>query len=507
MRAFLHELQGQHHALVAGLIALLLAIGLRLVRGGKSDVGRALGRPIRALVIFLVLAGLRALSVPLHLVELLWALDLCAIVALLAGLFGLGEALFFDVFLRWHRGVDAPRILRDLSSALLFAAGVMIVLRVGFSLDLGPLLTTSAIVTAVIGLALQATLANVFSGLALQLERSFVAGDVITVGGIVGQVIEMNWRSTKIRTESEDVLVVPNSLIAGDKVLNHRRPEPRTARFLSVGVSYDVPPGRVKRALVEAAHAEPRVLREPAPLARVRSFGDSAVIYELQLFLDDMVSYRDAEDRVLTAIWYRLRRDAIEIPYPTRTIRHIKDDPSVAARASTTRSPEEISGCLARIDLLSTLNDSERMQLAHAVDAELYAPGEIVVRQAEPGDSAYLVLEGTVRVAAAGSAAGAPGTVARLGPGAFFGEMSLLTDEPRSATVVAETACELLVLDRTVFRAVLASNARIAARLSEILAERQAALDVRRDVSVPPPAQVAERSKALLDRIRDLFRL
>ena len=178
---------------------------------------------------------------------------------------------FFDVFLiRWRQGREVPGIIRDLLQALLFLS-ILLVLLSGAGIDVSSLVVGSTVLTAVIGLALQDTLSNVIAGLAIQIEKPFEEGDFVTIGGaigeLVGQVISITWRTTKIRTRYDDLVIIPNKTVADDSLINHSKPARMHRRKLKIGAPYErCRPTRSPRCSFTAANGtRPECCSAPKP--------------------------------------------------------------------------------------------------------------------------------------------------------------------------------------------------------------------------------------------------
>ena len=200
------------------------------------------------------------------------------------------------------------------------------------------------------------------------------------------------------------------------------------------------------------------------------------------------------------AIWYALRRAAIEMPYPQTTLSYRER----AYQAEERRRREhlaEATDLLGRVDFVQALSAEARKVLAERARFLEYGPGQAVVRQGEIGDTLYLVARGEVAVRVAVEAG--EREVARLGRGALFGEMGVLTGEPRTATVVALGDAALLSVDRDAFERILSAEPDLARKLAETIARRRIALDAARAEQAAPA--VEGEASNLLDKIRDIF--
>lgn len=487
----------------AALAFLVVALAFRfLVRGSP------LAGDLRYSVFFLaasaVLLALRRAFPQLFVDRALTYAELFTSLFLAIGALRLFESLVLQA-LRKYQGVEVPRILRDLLAFVFYGMAVAAVLHATLDVNLGSLLATSAVLSVIIGLALQETLGHFFSGLALSLEKPFQVGDWITCGPNVGRVTEMTWRSTKLLTFEDDFVVVPNGAIAKDVVRNHSRPTRAHARLIDVGVVYGVAPNAVKEAIRWVLAENARVLKQPAPEVQLLSFGDFAVIYRVRFWIPDFAEYRFIEDELKSALWYKLKREKIGIPFPVRdvAVRMVSDED---ARREDARRVVEAEELLGDVYFIRVLPAEVRRTLAMHSRSERFGGGETVIRQGAAGETFYLVAYGEVAVRVEGADRVAR-EVARLSRGEFFGEMSLLTGEPRAATVVATTDSVLLVLDRGAFAELISTDPGVAQQLSDALARRKGELDVTLATVSAEAAAAPMASGRILDRLREIFKL
>jgi small-conductance mechanosensitive channel/CRP-like cAMP-binding protein len=433
-------------------------------------------------------------------------LETVALFLLLSCLGRAGFVLAADWFFGFRLRSPLSRIFRDLFQVVVFFGIGFITLREAGA-ELGSLLTTSALLTAVVGLSLQETLGNFFAGLAIQAQRPFRVGHWIQVEGspegAVGHVMEINWRATKILTDDRVEVIVPNATLAKSPIRNFSEPSPVSRRMVEVSGPYDVAPHRMEAALLEAARGCPGVLEDPPPTTWVSLFADSGINYRLVYFIDDFPARPVIDSRVRRRIWYALQRAGISIPFPVRDVRVQHESPA-ATTADAERRTAHHEQVLRSVYFLESLPDSAFEALARGVQVRLFAAEETIIRQGEPGAELFVLQHGSAVVCVQ-----QPGReaveVARLGPGDVVGEMSLVTGAARSATVRASTPCECLVIGHEPFRRLLAQHPDLAQRISEVLAERQAELDSAH--LAEPSEDRATQSHLLLDRIRSFFAL
>jgi len=390
-----------------------------------------------------------------------------------------------------HDGVSerVPAIVQDVIVIALFAVAATLFLDEKF-------LTTSAVGAVVVGFALQDTLGNLFAGLAIQVEKPFRVGHWVRVGEFEGRVQEVTWRATKLLTKQGQFVIVPNSVMSKDPILNYSEPTIPTRIEVEVGASYDVPPNVVKAALHEALDNAPLVLREPPPDVIVLGFGSSSVDYRLRFWIDDFGRDNTARDQVRTNIWYTFKRHAIEIPYPIQ-VEYSREEKSP-------RSAERLRALadrLGAIDLFAGLDDIERARLAEACPEHLYGARERIVRQGDAGRSMFVVLDGSVRVTIEPSGQEVAVTTA----GGFFGEMSMLTGDPRTATVTAMDDAVLLEIDADRFRELAVRRPGLVEHVSGIVsARRQGLADAKAAAegaraAAPVPQSLLSRIKSFLN--------
>lgn len=245
---------------------------------------------------------------------------------------------FFDVHLRARTGFQLPPLLPAVTMFVVYLIAAFVTLRVIFpKLELGGLIATSAVTSLVLGLALQPILSNFFAGLVISVERPFRINDWIKVGDFDGRVVAITWRTTHLRTRENDNLVIPNSKLADERLVNYYYPHPMHLERIKVGASYDVPPYRVRRALLEAIAGVPGVLDKPTPEVFLPLFDDSAIVYELRVWLDDVANAPRIASEVRGRIWEVFRKEGIAIPYPIRTVEIARRPRPRAAEAGADR--------------------------------------------------------------------------------------------------------------------------------------------------------------------------
>jgi small-conductance mechanosensitive channel len=389
-------------------------------------------------------------------------------------LIGLGATLLFSVLLPRAR-IATPRILQDvLVAASSLLAFFMLASHAG--LNLSGLIATSAVLTAVIGLAFQDTLGNVVGGLALQLDDSVRVGDWIKIGDVVGLVTEIRWRYTAIETRNWETVILPNSMLVKGQVtvLGKREGQPPYwRRIIFFNVDYRYPPNDVIRTVEEALRdvSIDRVAKTPAPNCVLMDLSDSFGRYALRYWLTDL-HHDDGTDSVIrTRIFFALRRARIQLSMPAHAV-FLTEDTEARKLSKSRVDMERRLEALSHVVLFSGLSDDEYRHLAEHLTYAPFAAGETMTRQGAEAHFLYMVVKGeaSVRVASGGRA---ESEVARIGPGQFFGELGLLTGERRTATIVAATPVECYRLDKSAFQELMSSRPEISEQIADLLAKRR----------------------------------
>ena len=404
----------------------------------------------------------------------------------------------------WNRprqraqGSEAPRVLADTTSVLVVLAAALIVLQYIYGVRVPGLLAGSGVVAIIAGLALQNLLGNLFAGIALHFEQPFTTGDWLIVDGVHARVIEVSWRSTRLMTTDAIVIDVANSKIIADTITNVSTPTPRHAVRTRIGLHYDVPPTRALAVLREAAASVPHVCPDQPPTVYLKEFADSSIVYEIKVWIDDHTIYDQVLSDLRSHCWYAARRAGMEIPFPIVTLNQPRADRAPElARAAAGRA-------LRAHPIFSFLSEEDVDRLLDESRIVLFSAAERIIQQGDQGHSMFLIIRGRVEVRMAPD--GRSAVAAELGAGGCFGEMSVLTGEPRTATVIALDEVEAVEIPKAAFASLIHGNPEVVGRLTELLAERQAANE-QRPATAADVARAQERRAGMLRRVRAFFQL
>jgi len=388
---------------------------------------------------------------------------------------------------------EIPRILRDLLQGIAYLITALFVLTRS-EIDVTKVFTASVLTTAVIGLALQETLGNVMAGLALQLERDFEVGDWISLDErITGRIREVRWRATTIVTKNGDLMLIPNAAITRATIVNFSRPTTAHRQWINVRIHFRHPPGRVREVILEAVRAHAFVRADPAPDCILHEFKEDACTYSVRYWMDDVQRDDSMDSAVRSAIWYALHRAGMEIPFPSANINVTEINEDRAQRKLDEEYARRVDA-LARVDVFRALDAEKIDRLARRMRRVMFGPGEVILRQGDPGDSLYVVRRG--KVALQVGLLGASQEIAQLTDGQFFGEMSLMTGETRAATVVAKTDAECYIVDKEAFQKILEEKPDLAGTISDILSRRQVPIGSTETVPSAVPSTVKKTQLA-----------
>lgn len=425
-----------------------------------------------------------------------------AAIALVEGVSG----FIFDYLFAVRRNTPVPQIVQSLVRGIVYLLLFLFLLPQVFAWrDIAGLVTSSAILSIILGLALQETLGNLFAGIGMQITRPYLIGQWVKLGSHEGSIERADWRSVTIRTRQDDFVSFPHSMVAKMEIHNFSFPTTQHACEVRVGVHYKHPPSTVEMILLRCAREVSGVCDQPPPEVRLTDYLDFSMLYTIKFWIDDFARLQIIESDVRKRVWYHFRREHITIPFPIRELHHQR-------AMSVTDAAAEHLQLLHEIEFLKVLSDEQRQELSRRLATQIFARGEVICRQGEPGNTFYIVKSGGVEVATQ-NGIGRSVVLRRMAAGEFFGEFSLLTGEPRSATIVATEDTEVLTMNKEDMRAMLAANSQLAEHISEVLALRRQHLEEQRTLSAQeettvvnnPQGRVDSVRRELLDRIRKFF--
>src|SRR5881396_2629948 len=478
-------------------------VSLVIGRFLKRRAGVRLGLPFR--LFCLILAFYAAIAA--YGVHASWRRHVGAAVILLstAVVVALINRYVWDFYFEKKRQTPIPHFLREVVGGIIFLVILLFVLSYGYHAEaqLTGLLAGSGVVAIIVGFAGQNLFAGIIGGISIQINRPYKVGDWLQVGERFAEVMEINWRSTRLRTNDGIYLDIPNNEIVRQTIVNLHYPTQVHAMRIRVGIDYKASPNRVKDALMRATRNAELVLRDPPPKIFLVDFADHAVIYEIKFYMGNHAAINEVNDAIRTNVWYELKRQQITIPFPIRTL-HLERRP----RDLGSEDQEQAREILRAEPLFQCLADEQLDALLEHSRLNHFGRGERVIVEGAEGDSMFVLLRGSANVSVAKN--GAALDVGKLHSGDCFGEMSLLTGERRTATVRAAADCYVLEISKPVMGEVIRQSPECLNQLSELLAKRKMETEgiiEEAHLAQNEAAKQSEYSATFLRRLRTFFEL
>ena len=377
-----------------------------------------------------------------------------------------------------HRGVAPPRILKDL--ALLAAAFVVVAAELNSQ---GVLTTVGSAavlggVAFIVGPGSATQIGNISSALAVQVERQFSVGDWVEIAGELGRVENISWNSTYLYDDVDDrYIVIPNSLIDHSKTINYSRPSALDYRLdLQVGLPLEMPPGLAMKTLLEVLNSHQSIADPARSRVVLKSIDQDSINYVLKFFVGDFRIRNKIRTEIFSSIWYALERIGYSLPYSVVDLRTVQSRRQLQEQRRQ-REEEGSFMSLRSIDLFSSLSDDEIREIVCNDRLLGFGPGEIVVEIGAVGGSMYVVMEGSCSVLIPDPSGGKGMVeVAQLPSGTIFGEISALTNAPRTASIKAASHLVLQEISQQQIEAIFLSNQEAMAEFAKVMAGREASL-------------------------------
>ena len=395
------------------------------------------------------------------------------------------DAAVYGWYVRTRKTFPLPDVLRSIALGVLYLIVLFGVLKYTLNINITTVVATSAVLTMVIGLALQGVLSNILSGISLHFARSITRGEWVSIGEKEGIVVDTNWRETRLLDRNSNIVILPNNSVAEATITNFAQPDTRTALALHFKLSPEAPAQLVLDLLREAARDCPRVVSDPMPMATLLEFDPYGVHYRVKFWVTDYGRKNGIATDVGRLAWYKLHRHGIRaaVDLPEMIGGVLRGTASPRPPTVQAADADENFVVLTGSTFLRYQQGDKKGQLmiseddirglAGVVKRAVYAKGEVLCRQGDPGRNCYIVAKGLLRGDIITEENGKKySNEFEVGPGGIFGEMSLFTGMPRTATgVVAEEAI-LLKIEAGDFGPVLAKNPGLAEVIADLVSAR-----------------------------------
>lgn len=425
------------------------------------------------------------------------------------------DALIWERLVLHLAGVRMPRLLRQFVAVLLFILSMAAMLNQAWDLSIATVLATTGVLGLVLGLALRPVLTDLFCGIALNVEQPFRMGDFVSLrmrgqrDPILGIVREVNWRATRVLTPEDNLISVPNSVVAAAVVENLSFPSPVSEQEIDIVLDWSVRSALIEEVLT-AAVTEAWVLGatagEKPPKLRISRLDGSGATYKIVYLLDPRRKPKGpAKHALLSSVQKHLRCAGLQ---PVPVLQQGLASGAQVQRPIDHDSEADRRHALEQVDLLAVLNPVELAALSAGVRVHRVAAGHAVVRDGAAGSSMFVVAAGVLEVLVTRVGDTQPQRVAALGPGALFGEMSMLTGAPRSATVRTLVPSVLYEVTHEQMAALLSTRPGLAEALSQVVAAHQRRDAARNAVETQDDAAEAKTqtlAEHIAARIRRFF--
>jgi len=457
------------------IFSLLAMLGLNLVGSNKKfrQFSKLIWFPQTIFAFVLLLAGevilvdwlaektnTYNLKLVIQLFDILWWL-------IPAFLLNLASERFIWTPLEEKTGRVIPNIVRLFLAFIIYFMACVGIIAFVYEQQLTSILATSGVIAMIIGLAIQINISNIFSGIAINLERPFRIGDWVKVGDFEeGKIVDITWRSTRLQTRADCILSIPNSQASESSILNYCYPDESFWLWPTIYVHPIHPPERVKKILLDALLSTQKILKDPAPVIIFTGINEWAAGYWVAFCANDYANKFFILEDVWTRIWYHLNRAGITPAVQRQEVYWFKGIKERGGEEAT--KPITL---LQEVEIFKPFSTEAKQYLSEHIRRYRFQKDDTIVRQGDQGDSLFIIVEGVVGVRVASE--GVTTEIARLGAGNIFGEMALLTGEHRKASVVAVADTMLYEITKADIRPLLEKQPEVTELISKVLVKRQ----------------------------------
>lgn len=399
-------------------------------------------------------------------------------------------------------GNKIPTVVRLFLATFIYILTFFAIVAFVFDQKITSLLATSGVVAMIIGLAIQVNISNVFSGIAINLERPFKVGDWVKIGSSdEGKVVDVTWRTTRIRTRNMIIVSIPNSKASESQIQNFGNKEDVIEFWFTIKVDPKVNTKRVQKILLDALLSAEGVLKDPAPYTRLNEFSDWAADYMIGYCWKDYQRKNAVRKAVFTSIWTHLHRAGIEPAMQRHEVNIFKGKRMIGEIASL---PENV---FRDIDLFNSFSEDERNYLAKFSKTLFFKSSETIVFTGDTNRSMYIIAEGVVSVQTK-LENGKMLEVASLGAGNFFGEMALLTGAARTVDIVALTDTKLIEITKENFDPLLEAHQDIFKLVDKVSNTRKKDTMTQKIMNeLPPEAPKETLMQKITKRVKKIWEI
>ncbi|MFM0310785.1 mechanosensitive ion channel family protein [Paraburkholderia sp. RL17-383-BIF-A] len=406
--------------------------------------------------------------------EIVWWLQGARLVTILLDRVVLPEA--------WHK----ERLFQDVFGALVFLAAAVGAIAFVLQLPVRGLLATSGALAVVLGLAIQSTLNDVFSGVVLNATEPFRLGDWVTIGDVEGKVVESNWRATSLLNGQGNIVVIPNSVAARAHIVNANEPSHTHGISVVLPIKPSIRPALVLEALASAAESSRDVLDDPKPVVSVRRATNDAIEYEIVCFVSELA-------KKIT-----VRNDLFDLAHRHLLSRGVVLRPLSVPEPVTGGTADEKLRLLRNVLIFQTLARDELAELATKLTQHEFDAGDTIYTAAdESGHELHILAQGVAKVVVQKD--GGEIELRRLAPGDSIGQSGILAGVRTAVVVRALTRATVFRLDKSALTPVLTQRPEVVKEMCRLLSEHHAT----EEMLLASPSNLDESGGGLLQWIRD----
>ena len=395
-----------------------------------------------------------------------------------------------------------PNIVRLFLAFIIYFLAVVGIIAFVYEQQLTSILATSGVIAMIIGLAIQINISNIFSGIAINIERPFRIGDWVQIGRFEeGEIVDITWRTTRLKTRGDCILSIPNSMASESPILNFCYPDDVYWLWPTVYVHPMHPPARVRKLLLDALLSADKVLKDPEPVILFTGINEWAASYWVAFCADDYGNKNFILEEVWTRVWFHLNRAGITPAVQRQEIHWFKGVKERGGEEAT--KPLTL---LREVEIFKPFSEDAKVYLSERMRRHRFEPGDVIVQQGDIGDSLFIIVEGVVSIRVR-TDDGKSKEVARLGAGNFFGEMALLTGEDRTATVSSIAETYVYEITKEDIAPLMAEQPEVSERVGKVLTQRQMITRSQMHVEHEDDTEQDAIYKRLINKIEHFFGL
>ncbi|MEF3128704.1 mechanosensitive ion channel family protein [Rhizobium leguminosarum] len=401
------------------------------------------------------------------------------------------------VFLIFERKPREGRLIQDLLVGIIYLSAALAVIAFVFSLPVGTVIVTSGVFAIVLGLALQSTLNDVFSGIALNLGRPYSVGDWISLeDGVQGRVVETNWRATHLLSGSNDLIIVPNSALAKARLTNLTGSDEVHGATVTVRVVPTRRPSLIEEAMRSVLLSANSILKSPPPSVAIVGLDSSAMEVELSFRVPGMSRTAAAKNEIYDLVYRHARAAGIQLGAPPSN----RADPDPVP-GNPVQTPGTAWRLLNAIPLFATLTEDEMKSLAGSMKRLTFKEGAVIIDQDASMSSLMIIRNGVVVVER--EVEGLMADVTRLAPGDLFGERGVLLGAAEPARIRSLTFVVVYQIAKEDLASLMRDRPILAEELGLLLARRieneRQFIDSHRHLEEVQPTSIAEKIRHLFE--------